>query len=129
MFSTIAIAVVLAAIAVTPSTAASKRVAPRTAAFDGLWSVSIFTRNGDCPASYRYPARIVGGQVEQAQPDFSYQIGGMVAAGGRIAVRVSSGGKSATGYGRMTNSRGSGWWRADSGQCSGVWSASRRASE
>jgi hypothetical protein len=47
-------------------------------AYDGLWSVSIHTAYGPCDPSYRYPARIVGGRVQQADNDFSYQISGAV---------------------------------------------------
>jgi hypothetical protein len=120
------VAVLLSGLAPEPSGAAPKHAGVRTRAFDGLWSVSIFTREGPCSASYRYPARIVGGQVVQAENSFSYQISGVVIASGGISVTVSSGGQSATGYGRLTHSKGSGWWRAAGGQCSGVWSAMRR---
>lgn len=60
--SAIAIATTLAAIAATPSAAASKKY-PRSHAYDGLWSVAIRTQAGPCDPSYRYPARIVGGQI------------------------------------------------------------------
>ena len=123
----LAVAAVLIATARTPSgAAATKPVYASTHAFDGLWSVSIVTRQGPCPASYRYPARIVGGRVVQADNDGSYQIAGRVSGSGAIAVRVSSGGQSAVGYGRMSRSQGGGWWRADGGECVGTWSAVRR---
>jgi hypothetical protein len=113
-----AVAAVLVAIAVKPSDAASR-------AFDGLWSVSIFTRQGPC-STYRYPARIVGGRVMQAEPDFTYQISGAVNNSGAIVVTVSSGGQSATGRGRLNRTRGVGTWAATGGQCSGAWNAERR---
>ena len=47
-------------------------------AYDGLWSVLIHTAYGPCDPSYRYPARIIGGRVLQAENDFSYQISGAV---------------------------------------------------
>ncbi len=126
VFTKLALALVLTGLAATPPVPADARVVGRSRAFDGLWSVSIITRAGPCAPSYRYPVRIVGGQVTQAENDFSYQIAGVVTATGQVAVRVASGGQSATGYGRLAGSRGGGWWRADSGQCSGVWSAVRR---
>jgi hypothetical protein len=89
--------------------------------------VSIMTRDGPCAPSYRYPARIVNGRVVQVQQDFSYQIAGVVTNAGGISVMVSSGGQSATGYGRLNQTRGAGWWRAAGGMCSGVWSAARRS--
>lgn len=127
--SAIAIASVLAAIAATPSDAAGKKhVRTRSRAYDGLWSVSIRTKAGPCDASYRYPARIVGGQILQAINDFSYQISGVVVSSGAIAVTVSQGGQSATGYGRLHGARGGGRWSAGGNTCYGTWSAMRRAS-
>jgi hypothetical protein len=119
--TTIAIAFLLIAAAATPSHAAS-----RTRAFDGLWSVSINTQYGSCPASLRYPVAIVDGQMQQAEADFTYQIGGVVVSSGAVAVVVSSGGQNARGYGRLTRTAGTGWWRTDSNQCSGTWNAVRR---
>ena len=123
VFAAIAVAALFVSSAVTPSGAAQK--ASRARAFDGLWSVSISTRQGPC-STYRYPARIVGGRVTQAEPDFTYQLSGAVNGGGGIVVTVSSGGQSATGRGRMTRSQGSGTWRSTGGQCSGTWNAARR---
>jgi hypothetical protein len=96
-------------------------------AYDGLWSVSIHTAYGPCDATYRYPARIVGGRVMQADNDFSYQISGAVVASGAIGVTVYRAGQSATGYGRLRGSTGSGRWSAGGNMCYGTWSAMRRA--
>ena len=111
--------------ATTPSEAAKKG---RSGAYDGLWSVSIRTKTGPCDAAYRYPARIVGGQIQQADNDFSYQISGNVISSGGIAVTVSKGGQSATGYGRLRGTSGGGRWSAGGNTCYGTWSAMRRAS-
>lgn len=111
-----------------PVQAAPKRVTHASShAFDGLWSVSILTQAGPCSASYRYPARIVGGRVMQTGNDFSYQISGAVVASGAILVTVSQGGQSATGYGRLRGASGGGRWTAGGNQCYGTWSAVRRA--
>ena len=120
-----AVAVALVVAAATPSEAAKKG---RSGAYDGLWSVSIRTQAGPCDPSYRYPARIVGGRVLQADNDFSYQISGAVISSGGIAVTVSKGGQSATGYGRLHGSSGGGRWSAGGNTCYGTWSAMRRAS-
>jgi hypothetical protein len=96
-------------------------------AYDGLWSVSIYTAYGPCDATYRYPARIIGGRVTQADTDFSYQISGAVVASGAIAVTVYRMGQSATGYGRLRGSSGAGRWSAGGNTCYGTWSAMRRA--
>jgi hypothetical protein len=124
-----AFAVANLAATTTPASAqaAPKRVAhPRSRAFDGLWSVSILTQAGPC-AAYRYPARIVGGQVTGVGNDFSYQISGAVVASGAILVTVSQGGQSATGYGRLRGASGGGRWTAAGNQCYGTWTAMRRA--
>lgn len=115
----------LVAAAALPTQAAARRTAP-TRAFDGLWSVSIYTTSGPCAPSYRYPARILGGRIVREPNEFNYEIAGVVVASGGVAVRVTSGGQSAVGYGRLSRSQGGGWWRTDGGQCSGTWSAVRR---
>jgi len=120
-----AVTVALVMAAATPSEAAKKG---RSGAYDGLWSVSIRTEAGPCDPSYRYPARIVGGQVRQADNDFSYQISGNVIASGGIAVTVSKGGQSATGYGKLRGTSGGGHWSAGGNTCYGTWSAMKRAS-
>jgi hypothetical protein len=124
----ILLAGILAVIAAAPSEAASRHKRVRSQAYDGLWSVSIRTQSGPCDPAYRYPARITGGQILQADTDLSYQITGAVVASGAIAVTVSKSGQSATGYGRLYGAHGGGRWSAAGGQCSGVWSAMRRAS-
>jgi hypothetical protein len=98
-----------------------------TRAFDGLWSVSISTINGSCPASLRYPAMISNGRVTRAASEFGYDISGAVYNTGGIVVTVSQSGQSAMGRGRLTRLRGGGTWRAGSGQCSGTWVAERRS--
>jgi hypothetical protein len=115
------------AVTATPSDAASKSKRVRSNAYDGLWSVLIRTQAGPCDATYRYPARITGGQILQADNDFSYQISGVVVASGAIAVTVAKGGQSATGYGRLVGARGGGRWSAGGNACTGTWSAMKRA--
>ena len=132
VFTAVLMAFAIADLAAT-ATVASAQAAPkrvthaRSHAFDGLWSVSILTQAGPCSSSYRYPARIVGGQVRQTGNDFSYQISGAVVASGAILVTVSQGGQSATGYGRLRGASGGGRWTAGGNQCYGTWSAVRRA--
>ncbi len=127
LVSAIAVACALVAIAATPSDAGAKTHV-RSRAYDGLWSVSIRTKFGPCDAAYRYPARIVGGQILQADNNFSYQISGAVVSSGAIAVTVSKGIGSATGYGRLHGGSGYGRWSTSGNQCYGTWSAMRRAS-
>jgi hypothetical protein len=92
--------------------------------YDGAWSVAIYTLRGDC-GSVRVAARIVGGRVYSG--DQSYQANGTVGANGVIRVAVAGFGRSASGSGRLSHNSGAGRWRSSRGECSGSWSASRRA--
>jgi len=93
--------------------------------YDGTWSVAIYTLRGDC-GSVRVAARIVGGRVYSE--DQNYQSSGAVGANGVIRVTIAGAGRSASGSGRLTNNFGAGRWSSSRGECSGSWSASRRAS-
>ena len=115
---TVAAALLLAG---TPSDAARRGGG---SAYDGTWSVAIYTQRGDC-GSVRVAARIVGGRVYSK--DQSYQANGAVGANGVIRVSVASGRLSASGSGRLSPNSGAGSWRSSRGECSGSWSGSRRA--
>src|SRR4029077_11013561 len=65
-------------------------------AYDGTWSVAIYTPRGDC-GSVRVAARIVGGRVYSQ--DQSYQSNGVVGANGAIRVSVAVFGRFASGSG------------------------------
>ena len=92
--------------------------------YDGTWSVAIYTLRGDC-SSIRVAARIVGSRVYSE--DQSYQASGVVSANGAVRVSVTGAGRSASGWGRLSHNSGAGSWRSPRGECSGSWSASRRA--
>jgi hypothetical protein len=94
-------------------------------AYDGIWSVAIYTQRGDC-GSVRVVARIVGGRVYSE--DQNYQSSGAVGANGVIRVTVAGAGRSASGSGRLSQNSGAGRWSSSRGECSGSWSATRRAS-
>jgi hypothetical protein len=93
-------------------------------AYDGDWSVVIYTKRGDCDRALRYSLHIVGGRV--LADDQSYQLRGAVAPGGAIRVTVAEGGRSASGSGRLFGNSGHGQWRTSSGECTGQWTAERR---
>jgi hypothetical protein len=93
-------------------------------AYDGTWSVAIYTLRGNC-GSVRVPARIVGGRVYSE--DQSYRASGGVGKNGVVRVAVSGFGRSASGSGRLSRNSGAGNWRSSRGECSGSWSATRRA--
>src|SRR5579872_3378606 len=92
--------------------------------FDGMWSVSIVTKKGDCITSYRYPMRIVGGVLANGG-DMAINVSGRVAANGAVTVVVSHGDTRASGSGRPAANSGAGSWRTSS--CSGSWTAERRS--
>src|SRR5215468_11606845 len=93
-------------------------------AYDGTWSVAINTLRGDC-TSVRAAVRIVGGRVYSE--DQNYQSSGSVGANGVIRATVAGAGRSASGTGRLSQNSGAGSWRSSGGECSGSWSATRRA--
>ena len=108
-------------LACTPTNAAHRGGA---SAYDGTWRVAIYTLRGDC-GSVRVAAQIVGGRIYSK--DESYQSNGAVSANGVIRVSVASGRLSASGSGRLSANSGAGRWTSSRGECSGSWSATRRA--
>src|SRR5512136_878756 len=114
------IAMLVAIVSGGPSEAA--RRGTMRSAYDGTWSVAIYTLRGDCGA-LRAALRIIGGRVYSG--DGSYQAYGAVGAGGAIRVTLVRGSQSASGSGRLSYSSGAGRWRTAGGECFGTWSASR----
>jgi len=112
----------LASVAVLPA------LAPAEAEpiYDGLWSVVIVTKAGQCDAAYRYPVRITNGNLGNAG-SAPINISGKVAKNGAVVVSVNAGDKSAIGKGRLAGASGAGSWSGNgNGACSGVWEAERR---
>jgi hypothetical protein len=94
------------------------------AGYDGTWTVLIITQAGSCDQGYSFPVKIAGGRVTSSG---SADITGTVGGGGRVTVRVSKGGSSATGTGKLGATTGAGRWsgRGSAGACSGRWEATR----
>ena len=115
------IAAFLLSLACTPTNAAHRGGG---SAYDGAWSVAIYALRGDC-TSVRAAVRIVGGRLYSE--DQNYQSSGSVGANGVIRVTVAGAGRSASGSGRLSQNSGAGRWSSSRGECSGTWSASRRA--
>src|SRR5260370_16961923 len=86
----------LASVAVLPA------LAPAEAepSYDGLWSVVIVTKAGQCDPAYRYPVRITNGNLGNAGST-PINISGKVAKNGAVVVSVSAGDKSAIGKARL----------------------------
>ena len=118
-----------AALAMLATSALPAAPAPIAAkpSFDGAWSVLIVTEKGSCDRAYRYPVQIENGAVGYAG-SASFNVSGKVGDNGSVTVTVSRGSQSAKGTGRMSSTDGSGMWVAGSGECSGTWTAERRAS-
>ena len=93
--------------------------------YDGNWTVTIMTQSGNCPSSLRYAVSVARGRV--LADGQSYQVNGTVAPNGATRVTVSEQGQSASGTGRLSGNAGAGRWRTSTGQCSGQWTAERRA--
>jgi hypothetical protein len=94
--------------------------------YDGLWSVVIVTKAGQCDAAYRYPVRITNGNLGNAG-SAPINISGKVAKNGAVVVNVNAGDKSAIGKGRLAGASGAGSWSGNgNGACSGIWEAERR---
>jgi hypothetical protein len=88
--------------------------------YDGLWNVTVVTKNGSCEAQTRSTLTITDGKVSAAGADVSGSIGR------EGVVRVSIGGAYANG--QLSGNSGSGKWNGASAgvPCSGRWEASRQ---
>src|SRR5215472_10555082 len=106
-------------LACSPTNAAHRGGGP---AYDG--TVAIYTQRG-ASGSIRVAVRIVGGRMYSE--DQSYQASGTVGANGVVRASVAGAGRSASGSGRLSQNSGAGRWSSSRGECSGTWSASRRA--
>ena len=120
----ILVAAVLAAVAAPDAADAGKAGATVAAGYDGIWNVLIITQAGSCDPAYSYPFRVSGGRISTMGPA---DVSGTVGRGGAVAVRISAGGRTASGIGRLGGSTGAGRWtaRVSSGNCSGRWQATR----
>jgi hypothetical protein len=111
------------AAAIAAATAADAAYA-RTS-FDGPWNVQIMTQRGECDSGVGFGVDIRDGLVHGYG---GFDVSGRVAHNGAVEVRISAGGSSASGSGRLGGSSGRGAWRGNGsrGACSGSWFASRR---
>jgi hypothetical protein len=96
--------------------------------YDGLWSVSIVTKKGDCIASYRYPLRIANSVLANGG-DIAIDVRGKVAADGAVTVIVSHGDTRAAGFGRLAANAGNGSWRPALARAHGPPNGVRRAND
>jgi hypothetical protein len=92
--------------------------------YDGSWSLTIYTRRGECDSTYNFQVQIINGRVTHAN---LVRLRGRVSPNGTVRVSVTVGDKHASGGGRLTPTSGRGSWSGHSGgaRCSGTWSASK----
>jgi hypothetical protein len=107
--------------------AAAGQRAALAASFDGSWSVVIITDNGTCDRAYRYPVRVVNGEIRY-EGEAGIAISGRVDGSGKLNATISRGEQSASGTGRLSRASGSGTWsgKSKTSACSGRWEAERR---
>ena len=119
-------AAVLATVAAPDAADAGKAGAAVAAGggYDGTWNVLVIAQVGTCDAAYSYPFRVSGGRILSTG---AADVSGSVGPGGAVVVRISAGGRVASGNGKLGASTGSGRWTAkvSSGNCSGSWQATR----
>lgn len=113
-----------------PAVAVAVIAAPRpvpAASFDGNWSVVVITETGTCDRAYRYPVRVVNGQIRY-EGEAGIEISGRVDGSGKLSATISRGEQSAKGSGRLARAKGSGTWsgKSTTSVCSGRWEAERR---
>ncbi len=99
---------------------ASLSAAPAVASdYDGNWTVTIYTKNGSCDPTTRFPVNIVGGKVA-AQEGLT----GSVSSSGFVKVSING----AYANGTMNATTASGKWNGASGgvPCSGRWEAAKQ---
>ena len=88
---------------------------------DGVWSVSMVTKSGDCDRSLASRIQLREGRVDQNLL-FARIVGG-VNSNGSVALHVLRGADSMTAKGRIVGARASGSWSAPGKNCSGSWTA------
>src|ERR1700737_3849210 len=93
---------VLAAVAA-PGAADAGKAGGAGGGYDGIWSVLIITQAGTCDPAYSYPFRVVGGRISTAG---AADVSGSVGLGGVVVVRISAGGRVASGNGRPRGAPG-----------------------
>lgn len=104
--------------------AAGLDTAAAATAYDGSWSLTFYTRRGDCDPSYNFQVQITNGII--SHPNL-VRFRGRVSRDGAVSASVAVEGKYASGSGRLTRTSGRGSWtgRTESSRCSGTWVASR----
>jgi hypothetical protein len=87
--------------------------------YDGLWSVTVITKTGNCQPTASYPLVVADGSVSGAA-----DLSGSVGRNGVVRAPL----KAAHASGQPSGNAGSGRWNSASAgmPCSGRWSATRQ---
>ncbi len=89
--------------------------------YDGVWSVSLLTKSGDCDRSVVSQIQIRDGRVNE---NLLYaRIVGNIGGNGVVSLQVVRGNDSLNAYGTVDGTRASGSWTAAGRNCTGSWTA------
>jgi hypothetical protein len=96
---------------------------------DGSWAIEIVTERGACERLYRYYVEVEGQAVRlrSMTGETSPATMGLVGADGRIKATLGHAGDPVNVTGRLAATSGTGIWSAPARQCTGRWSAQKRA--
>jgi hypothetical protein len=96
---------------------------------DGSWAIEIVTERGPCERLYRYYVEVEGQAVRlrSMTGETSPATMGLVGADGRIKATLGQAGDPVNVTGRLAATSGTGVWSAPARQCTGRWSAHKRA--
>ena len=96
---------------------------------DGSWAIEIVTERGDCDRFYRYYV-VVDGQAVRLRSmtgETSQAASGLVRPDGRVNATLGQADDPVNVTGRLGATSGTGVWSAPARQCTGRWSAHKRA--
>ncbi len=102
----------------------SPAVHAQSGSYDGRWTVVAVTEQGSCDV-YRIDLAVNGGRINER--GFVISAAGQVDKSGRVSLTVAGAGEQLGATGRLAGADGSGRWSAPGRQCSGRWTASRKA--
>jgi hypothetical protein len=102
---------------------------PAQAPHDGSWAIEIVTERGACERLYRYYVEVEGQAVRlrSMSGETSPAATGLVRTDGRIKATLGQADDPVNVTGRLAATSGTGVWSAPARQCTGRWSAHKRA--
>ncbi|MDB5594895.1 MAG: hypothetical protein JWM36_1856 [Hyphomicrobiales bacterium] len=96
----------------------------QAASYDGKWAIVVVTEAGNCDV-YRWDLGVNDGKIEER--GFIAQAKGQIDPRGRVNVTFTSGSDALGATGTLSGADGSGRWTSPTKQCSGHWTAKKRA--